>query len=119
MQPDDRDAAYLWDMLEAARLIEEFTACVRFDQYARDRKLQLAIECALEIIGEGARCISDRFKDAHPQIPWRMIVAQRNVIAHEYGDIKQDRIWRVVAAHIPELKAQLQLVIPPPPAGGT
>ena len=40
MQPEDRDAAYLWDMLDAARIIEGFTTDVRFDQYMGDRKLQ-------------------------------------------------------------------------------
>jgi uncharacterized protein with HEPN domain len=54
MRPEDRDAAYLWDILEAARTIEEFTAGVTQDDYLRDRKLQLAVERALEIIGEAA-----------------------------------------------------------------
>ena len=92
MQPEDRDAAYLWDMLDAARIIEEFTTDVRFDQYVGDRKLQLAVERALEIIGEAARRVSENFKSDHPEIPWHGIIAQRNVLAHEYGEIKQDRI---------------------------
>jgi uncharacterized protein with HEPN domain len=46
MRPEDRDAAYLWDILEAARTIEEFTAGVTQDDYLRDRKLQLAVERA-------------------------------------------------------------------------
>jgi len=25
MQPDERDAGYLWDMLDAAKAVEEFT----------------------------------------------------------------------------------------------
>ena len=31
MQPDERDAAYLWDMLDAARTIREFTSGVQFE----------------------------------------------------------------------------------------
>jgi len=112
MQPEDRDAAYLWDMLDAARMIEGFTTDVRFDQYMGDRKLQLAVERALEIIGEAARRVSENFKRAHPEIPWHGIIAQRNVLAHEYGEIKQDRIWRVVISHIPELISQLAPLIP-------
>ena len=107
MQPEDRDAAYLWDMLDAARMIEGFTTGVRFDQYMGDRKLQSAVERALEIIGEAARRVSDTFKSAHLEIPWHGIIAQRNVLAHEYGEIKQDRIWRVVMSHIPEPISQL------------
>jgi len=39
MQPEERDAAYLWDMLDAARTIEGFTTGIRFEQYMDDRKL--------------------------------------------------------------------------------
>ena len=55
MRPDDRDPGYLWDMLDAARTIREFTTGVTVEAYLRDRKLQLAVERALEIIGEAAR----------------------------------------------------------------
>ena len=115
MRAESRDAAYLWDMLDAARTIQEFVAGVRFDQYTRDRKLQLAVERALEIMGEAARRVSQEFKTAHPEIPWQGIIAQRNVLAHDYGEIKQDRIWRVASSHIPNLIVQLEPLIPPLP----
>jgi uncharacterized protein with HEPN domain len=80
--------------------------------------LQLAVERELEIIGEAARKLSQAFKDAHTELPWAPIIAQRNVLAHEYGDIRQDRIWQVVSAHIPELIRILEPLIPklPPEA---
>ena len=115
MLSTERDAAYLWDMLDAALTVHEFTANVRFDSYNRNRMLQFAVERAIEIIGEAARNISDEFKQNHPEIPWRGIIAQRNVIAHEYGEIKQERIWIVVTKHIPELIINLKNLIPPVP----
>lgn len=113
MPPDDRDAAYLWDMLDAAHAIQQFATGVSLDEYLVDRKLQLAVERAIEIIGEAARLLSPEFKAGHPHIPWLQIIAQRNVVAHDYGEIKQDRIWRVATTRIPELIAQLQPLLPP------
>ena len=55
MHPDIRDAGYLWDMLEAARTIMKFTTNVSDHDYMQDRKLQLAVERCLEIVGEAAR----------------------------------------------------------------
>jgi len=81
MPPEDRDPAYLWDMLDAARTIQSFTTGVALDEYLRDRKLQLAVERAIEILGEAARLISPALKAQHPEIPWPQIVAQRNVLA--------------------------------------
>ncbi len=115
MRPDERDAAYLWDMLDAARTVREITKHQALDAYLNDRTLQLAVERALEIIGEAARRVSEPFREAHPEIPWRPIIAQRNVLAHEYGDIRQERIWAVVTRHIPELIELLTPLVPPAP----
>ena len=120
MRPEARDAAYLWDMLEAASVVREFVSGVESErQYVRDRKLQLAIERAVEIIGEAARQVSEPFRGAHPEIPWRAIIAQRNVLAHEYGDIKQELMWNVAKVRVPDLIAKLEALLPnlPPKVG--
>ena len=115
MRPDERDPGYVWDMLDAARSIRDFTRGVTQDEYIKDRKLQLAVERALEIIGEAARLVSVEFKERHPEVPWQQIIAQRNVIAHDYGEIKQDRIWKVASDRILDLINRLEQFLPPPP----
>jgi uncharacterized protein with HEPN domain len=111
MQPEDKDSAYLWDMLEAARTVVQFTSGLTIEKYLKDRKLQLAVERLLEIIGEAANRVSSDFQQGHPGIPWRKIVGQRNVISHEYGEIKQERIWAVVSSNIPELIEKLEPLV--------
>jgi uncharacterized protein with HEPN domain len=113
MQPEDRDKAYLWDMLDAAKAIKSFTDEVSYEQYLGDRKVQMAVERALEIIGEAARRVTDKTKAEQPAVPWKSIIAQRNVLAHEYGEIKQDRVWEVVKKHIPSLIKSLEKMLPP------
>jgi uncharacterized protein with HEPN domain len=113
MQPDQRDNAYLWDMLDAAKAIVEFISGRAYYHYLKDRMLRGAVERHLEIIGEAARRMSKPFQEAHPEIPWGQIVAQRNVLAHEYGEVKQELMWRVATIHIPELIAQLEAILPP------
>ncbi len=103
MQPDQRDAAYLWDMLDAARTVEQLSSGLDFTQYSNDRRTQLAVERSLEIIGEAAGRVSALFRNAHPEIPWRQIIGQRNVLIHEYGEIKQERIWKVIRENVPQL----------------
>jgi uncharacterized protein with HEPN domain len=87
MRPEQRDPGYFWDMLDTARSVREFTTGVTAGEYLKDRKLQLAVERALEIIGEAARLVSATFKANHVEIPWKQIIGQRNVLAHEYGEI--------------------------------
>jgi len=119
MPPEKGDAAYLWDMLDAARTVREITKSVELDRYMESRTLQLATERAIEIIGEAARFVSQALRQAHPEIPWSKIIAQRHVIAHQYGAIQQERLWRVAVQHIPELVAQLERLVPPLPASST
>ena len=113
MPPEKTDEAFLWDMLDAARSAAEFVAGKSFDGYLADKLLRSGVERQIEIIGEAARHVSQALQDAHAEIPWRVIAAQRHVLAHDYGEIKYDRIWRVATVHIPELIRQLEPLVPP------
>ena len=112
MPPDERDAAYLWDMADAARTALGITAGYSGPRYLADRTVQLAVERLIEIIGEAARRVSHEFRDSHPEIPWRGIIFQRHVLAHEYGEIKQERMWRLVTEDLPNLLAALAPLAP-------
>jgi uncharacterized protein with HEPN domain len=69
------------------------------------------VERKIEIIGEGARGVSESFQSAHPEVPWSKIIGQRHVLAHDYGRIEHDRIWSVVNVHRPELAQQLERLL--------
>lgn len=111
--PPERDQVYLWDMLKAARGIVASLEGVTFAQYTADENLRLATERRIEIIGEAARRLSAKLKEANPQIPWRLIVDQRNVLIHAYDEIEDERIWRLAAQDIPRLMEQLQDLLSP------
>ncbi|MFH1875100.1 MAG: HepT-like ribonuclease domain-containing protein [Pseudomonadota bacterium] len=115
MQPEEKDVAYLWDMLDAAKTVCDFTKNINYHQYENDRKMQLAVERAVEIIGEAARRVSKDFQKTHSEIPWKGIIGQRHILAHEYGEIKQERMWILVSKRIPELIKLLEPLIPNEP----
>lgn len=115
MPRDQGDASYVWDMLAAAKLIREFVKGVDESSYRTNPLVQSAVERQVEIIGEAANRVSRKFCAANPDIPWRKIVAQRNVLAHEYGEIDERRIWELATRNIPELIAKLEPLLPPLP----
>ncbi|MBM4083775.1 MAG: DUF86 domain-containing protein [Planctomycetes bacterium] len=110
MPPSEMDAARLWDMLTYAEEAQKALAGITFHDYLSNKERRLATERRLEM---AARHVSPAFREAHPEIPWRHVIGLRNVLAHEYGEIKQEVIFRVVSQHLPALIAALRPVVPP------
>lgn len=119
MRPEERDPAYLWDMIEAARAIVEFTENLTLEEFlATDRNreiVRLAVERKMEVLGEAAGRVSSRLRSEHPEIPWKGIVGLRNVISHQYDKVNYEEIYGIVRERIPELIALLDPLIPPLP----
>lgn len=113
MRPEERDPAHLWDMLEAAREVEAALENHDLVAFLADRVLLRAIERSVEIIGEAARRVSVSYQVAHPEIPWRKIIGQRNILAHEYGQIDHALLYKTAAEDIPVLIDQLLALLPP------
>lgn len=118
MRPDVHDAALLHDMLKAARRVRTYTAGRSRPDLDTDSMLADAVARRIEIIGEAARGVSDAFRSAHPEVPWRPIMATRHILAHDYDEVNHDIVWRIVQDHVPPLIAQLESLladVPPPP----
>lgn len=114
MQPDDRDIGYLNDILRFSRVAMEL-AEERLGDEKTERMRQLALERALEIIGEAARRVSEPFRDAHPEIPWKYIIGNWNVIAHNYDEIVLEVLWTTATRDVPKLVAALLALLPKAP----
>ena len=113
MQPDDRDAAYLWDMQQAAKEVVDMLDDYDLAAFLHDTIRMRAVERTLEIIGESARRVSESFQAAHSEIPWREIIGQRNILAHEYGQIDHELLYNTAVKDIPALIDQIEMLLPP------
>src|SRR5882724_4587189 len=115
MPRDRSDAAAIVDILECAQKVLRYTSGKSRDDYEREDLLRDAVERNIEIIGEAARRLSDGFRLAHPEIPWREIMGTRHIIAHDYDEIDNEIVWDIVTHHIPVLVNGLRPFLPPPP----
>jgi uncharacterized protein with HEPN domain len=115
MPLEPRDAASLWDMFNAATAVTAKLKDITLEQYLADEDLRMNIERRIEILGEAARRLSESFRAAHPEIPWRDIIAQRNFLSHVYDEINDARVWQLVKKDIPTLIEQLKPLLPPLP----
>jgi uncharacterized protein with HEPN domain len=117
MPLDEQDLKYLWDMLEAARDAASFASGVEFRDYLNDRMRRFAIERTVEIIGEAARRVSQSGRDQVPGITWGAVVATRHILAHEYDNVDDEKIWRVASIYAPEMIEVLTPILRDNPPG--
>ena len=55
-------------------------------------------------IGENVSHLSSTFTNAHPEIAWHKISGFRNTVAHEYGNVEPEIVWKTITTDIPELR---------------
>jgi uncharacterized protein with HEPN domain len=114
MKPEDRDLALLWDMRKFARQAHDLVKRITFERLDRDSMRKLALERSLEVLGEAARRVSAEFQGKNPQIEWRDLVGQRNVLAHDYGKINHGRLYDSTRRIVPSLLAELDRILGEP-----
>ena len=62
---------------------------------------RLALERALEVIGEASSKIPVAVRRRYPEIPWPQMSALRHRLAHGYFSIDAERLTRIVQEELP------------------
>src|SRR4029077_18619164 len=101
--PPRTPESYLFDMLEAARKVQRFTAGYDQERFKQDEKTVSAVERQLMIIGEAAKHIDPSFGAQFPEIDFRLAKAMRNFIVHHYDRVDADRVWQTVKENVPDI----------------
>ena len=104
------DREKLLDISEAIERIEQYSSQGR-GLFECDQLVQVWIVHHLQIIGEAASRISEQTQSRYPDIPWRKIVAMRNIVVHAYFKVDLDEVWGVVERDIPALKARVAAIL--------
>ncbi|MBB4864632.1 uncharacterized protein with HEPN domain [Pseudomonas nitritireducens] len=99
---------YVDDMIACAKKVIGYCANLDQQAFVDNPMVYDATLRNLEIIGEAATRIPDDVRQAHPQVPWRMLVATRNRLIHGYLGIDNDTLWSIVRDEVPKLLAQLR-----------
>jgi uncharacterized protein with HEPN domain len=102
---------FIEHILESIAYIEEDTDGVTQNAFLEDRTKQDAVIRRLEIIGEATKHIPEKFRDAHPDIPWKRMAGMRDVLIHDYLGVDLAIVWNVVQRELPELNTKLRRIM--------
>jgi len=95
---------YLEDIRDATEFILDLARARSLEDYCRDRVLRQTIERNFEIIGEAMNRIAKLDSEVAARVGnYPRIIAFRNVLAHGYDLIENDRVWNVVQNELPKL----------------
>jgi len=102
---------YLLDILEASQSIRRFTAGIQEPEFLQNDMLQSAVLQKLTIIGEAASKLDPVFTARNPQVPWRDIVAFRNIAVHAYFSVEWSIVWVAATEETPTLSDQVAAIV--------
>lgn len=105
---------YLRDILEAVEDALTFADGMDYPTFHTDRRTNLAVVRALEIMGEAARHIPANIRRDYPEIPWQDIVDMRNKLIHEYFGVDLEVLWRTVQEDLPPLRDEIRRILVEP-----
>jgi len=91
--------------------VEEKVVGKSFDQFQEDTDLQDIICFNIFQIGELINTLPKDFKKKYDNQPWIDIVGMRNIIAHGYGTVKMDRIWKSATQEVKPLREYLEEIL--------
>jgi len=110
MPPRPEDV-YLVDIVEACRAVTTFLDGLGPEEWVADPLRRDAVLYRLTVIGEAASRIGAGLRGRYDKIPWREIVAFRNVAVHEYFAVEWHVVWRVARRQVPELEANVMAIL--------
>jgi uncharacterized protein with HEPN domain len=99
---------YLDDMIRFAEKVIAYTEGFDQERFAASGINYDATVRNLELVGEAATHVPAEIRAAHPEIPWRLIIATRNRLIHGYLGIDNDTLWSIVRTDIPSLLPEMR-----------
>ena len=103
---------YLYDIQQAATLLDEFTGGKGYADYEADAMLRAAVERQFEIIGEALVQLARLDEELAARITeHRRIIAFRNVLIHGYAQVDDSVVWDIVQTRLSALRREVAALL--------
>lgn len=101
---------FIEDILDSIDAINTYVENIQKSEFMISAMIQDAVIRRLEIIGEAANRLPDRFTTEHCDIPWAQIIGMRNLLIHDYGRVNLELVWDTIQIDLPGLKDRLSKI---------
>jgi len=107
MREPVRDKERLEHIIASIDNIFDFTKGKTQEDLNVDKMMFYAVVKNIEVIGEAAFRLTKTFCQLHPDTPWPSIVRMRHVLVHDYYQIKNKEVWKVINEDLQPLRNQI------------
>lgn len=98
------DSVYLEHILEAIKIIDGYIDGMEYEEFKNNKMASDAVIRELEIVGEAANNLSEKFLRDNQDMPFHDAIDMRNFLIHEYFGVNNRLVWDTCKEDLPELK---------------
>lgn len=98
---------YIGHILDAIEKIDTYVQNLDRENFTASHLHIDGVARELSIIGEATSRLSQEFRAAHVEIPFRNIVGMRNIIIHDYAGVDASFLWDTSKQDLPAFKIAL------------
>jgi uncharacterized protein with HEPN domain len=109
-----RDIDFLTDILEAVDRILAYIVRVSEKEFLKQSITQDAVIRNIVVIGEATKNISEPFRQAHSELPWKDLAGVRDKLIHHNFGVNLEIVWQIVQNDLPRLKPQIEELLTDP-----
>lgn len=106
-----REKGLLLHIIKHCKRIESKIQCVNRDEFFENDDLQEIVCFNIFQIGELDKRFSSDFISEHDGVPWDKIKGMRDIIAHGYGTIRLEDVYRTTIMDIELLELYCKEII--------
>ena len=106
-----REILYLQDIIEACNLLDTFLEGMDASAFTASELHKAATLQKLAVIGEAAARLPHEFRENHPEVEWRDIIAFRNIAVHAYFSVQWNIVWATAHDDVPVLRNQVLKIL--------
>ena len=109
---DSRKVSYerLTHIKKAISDINTFTLKISKNDFLNDKIISSAVLFQFSVIGEAVIYVETSLLDKY-EYPWYKVRAFRNLISHEYFNIKMEAVWDIIVNDLSKLKQVIETIL--------
>jgi uncharacterized protein with HEPN domain len=100
----------LQQISKAIELINKYVSNETLETFCADDLVHNAVLFQFSIIGEAINFVATDLLDQY-DYPWYKVRSFRNLIAHEYFNIKMEAVWQIIQTDLIKLQIIIQSIL--------